>query len=85
MIRGNRIGVLLLLLLAGEFAVAQSPRSEKTLVVMLGTGTPLPIQRVLDQRRPSSRTTLHILLTLAPALCDVRLLRATRACELQSR
>src|SRR5262247_170105 len=42
MIRRACIGVPLLLVLAAHFALAQSPGAEKTLVVMLGTGTPLP-------------------------------------------
>lgn len=36
------IGMVLLLTLVVHFAVAQSPGSEKTLIVMLGTGTSLP-------------------------------------------
>lgn len=42
MVRKACIGVSLLLMLVMHFALAQSSRSEKTLVVMLGTGTPLP-------------------------------------------
>lgn len=42
MIRRACIGVPLLVMLAVHFALAQSPGSEKTPVVMLGTGTPLP-------------------------------------------
>jgi len=42
MTQGSRIGMVPLLILTVHFALAQSPRSEKTLVVMLGTGTPLP-------------------------------------------
>jgi ribonuclease BN (tRNA processing enzyme) len=36
------IGLPLLLILVVQFALAQSPGSEKSVVVMLGTGTPLP-------------------------------------------
>lgn len=42
MIRRACLGVPLLVILVVHFALAQSPGSEKTLVVMLGTGTPLP-------------------------------------------
>ena len=36
------IGLLFLLILVVHFTLAQSPGSEKSVVVMLGTGTPLP-------------------------------------------
>ncbi len=42
MIGRASIGVLLLLTLVVHFALAQSPGSEKSVIVMLGTGTPLP-------------------------------------------
>lgn len=42
MIQGTRIAALPFLIMAAHIAFAQSPGSEKTQVVMLGTGTPLP-------------------------------------------
>jgi hypothetical protein len=60
MIQRSRFGVLPLLILTVHSALAQSPGSEKTLVVMLGTGTPLPDPARSGQRRQNGNQVANL-------------------------
>lgn len=82
MIQGSRIGVLALLLLTVPSALAQNPGSEKTVVVMLGTGTPLP-----DPARSGPATAIvannsAYLVDAGTGVVPVRLRHARRAYKL---